>query len=151
MYENKNSWDKGVDFGVSAAKMVSKSKIVLWNMVRLAVCVPFICILLVECLSISAQGFNWPTGFWMVLSAWVIIRNIRKTIRETKRLVDPVLVQPPAGAGPSFMGSPASGAVIDADFKEIPMGEEPKKLQTKPVKYKVIHGPNGEEIRLPMR
>lgn len=79
-------WNNGVDAGIALAKSKAVAKVAFWNMVRGMIAMIFAVIFLVFVLTAPKYGGHWAYTFWKLLSIGIVLRNVTKSRRETKRL-----------------------------------------------------------------
>lgn len=155
-YEDQNI-NNAVDLGIAAAKGVAWAKVTMWNAIRLVIAGIFGILLLLFLAMGSSHGFDYGTVIWLIICSAVVIRNIKKTIRETRRVKDQTTPKP--------IEQVTDSDIIDVPFEEIPLKPEPRKmtqnsgsrprhytpqqplLAQKSRKIRVIRDENGTEIR----
>ena len=76
----------GIDFGIAIAKAEMRMKVAFWNLVRAVVAFPFLILGILMIKMGFDYGFDWPTNTWIIICAFVVIRNIRKSNKESRNI-----------------------------------------------------------------
>lgn len=63
---------------------VSMGKKLIKAALRIALALVFLCILLGNLMTLG-EAVRWPAIFWIALSAWIIWRNVSKTVKLFKQ------------------------------------------------------------------